>query len=528
VTVIDPAVSAEVAEAALALYREHRGEKRVVAVIYTHSHVDHFGGVRGVVDEADVKAGRVKVIAPAEFTREAISENVYAGNAMSRRASYMYGNLLPRGARGTLGTGLGTTSSSGTVTLVEPTDSIEETGQTMKIDGLTYEFLMAPGTEAPAEMHFFIREMKALTAAENAVHSLHNLYTLRGAKVRDARKWPKALQETLDRWGAEAEVLYAPHHWPVWGNERVNEHLEMQRDLYKYIHDQTLRLANHGYNMVEAAEAIALPESLARYWGNRGYYGTVNHNVKAVWNFYLGFFDGNPARLHPLPPTDAGERYLAYMGGADAVVARARRDFEAGDYRWVAQVLDHVVSVDPEHTDAKMLLSDALEQMGYQAESGPWRNFYLTGARELRAGIQKASAPTTVSPDMIASMPLEMLLDFLAIHVDGVKAAGKTLSIDVQLTDADDEVSLVLENAVLHTLPSRGDADATMTLDRATLNEIVAGQTKLVEAKESGRLTVSGDESKLDELMSLIDAPEFWFNLATPVAPDARGAGRGR
>lgn len=303
------------------------------------------------------------------------------------------------------------------------------------IDGLTFEFLLAPESEAPAEMHFFIRELRALTAAENATHVLHNLYTLRGAKPRDARRWAGYLHETLERWGDEAEVLYAPHHWPIWGGERIREHLRKQRDLYKYQNDQTLRLANHGFDMVEAAEQIELPAELALYWANRGYYGTVSHNVKGVWAYYLGWFDGNPARLHPLPPAEAGRRFVEYMGGADAVLGRARQDFERGEYRWVAQVLDHVVSADPANEEARQVLADAFTQLGYQAENATWRNFYLTGALELREGVREMATPNTVSPDLLRALTPEQLFDALAIRLNGPKAAGKQIAINVSFTD---------------------------------------------------------------------------------------------
>jgi alkyl sulfatase BDS1-like metallo-beta-lactamase superfamily hydrolase len=374
IIVMDPCISVETAKAGLDLYHKHRGNRPVVAVVYTHSHIDHFGGVRGVLDEKDVKAGKVRIIAPEHFVEEAVSENVVAGNHMQRRASYMFGKLISPGPVGMLGAGLGLTTPNGMSTLIEPTDVITKTGQTLTIDGLTFEFLLAPGSEAPAEMHFYVPELRALTAAENANHTLHNLYTLRGAKVRDARGWASYLDQTIERWGDQAEVLYGPHHWPTWGQARIVDHLKKQRDMYKYLNDQTLRLANHGYNMVEAAEMINPPRELGQHWANRGTYGSVSHDVKAVWTYYLGYLDGNPARLEPLPPIDAGKKYVEYMGGASAVIQKARKDYEAGNYRWVAQVLDQVVSADPSNQEAKNLLADALEQMGYQAESGPWRN----------------------------------------------------------------------------------------------------------------------------------------------------------
>jgi alkyl sulfatase BDS1-like metallo-beta-lactamase superfamily hydrolase len=312
---------------------------------------------------------------------------------MSRRATYMYGSLLPKGPLGQATSGLGLTTPAGVPTLILPTDFITKTGEKRTIDGLTYEFQLAPGTEAPAEMHFFIHELKALTTAENAVHTLHNIYTLRGAQTRNAKAWTFYLHEALEMFGDKAEILYAPHHWPVWGNDRIVDYLKKMRDTYKYLHDQTLRLANHGYTMIEIAEMMALPESLNKNWSSRGYYGSVNHDVKAVYNFYLGWFDANPATLHALPPGSASRRYVEYMGGAEAILARARKDFDKGDYRWVAQVVNHVVLAEPENKAARQLQADTLEQLGYQAECATWRNFYFTGAAELRHGVKKLPAP---------------------------------------------------------------------------------------------------------------------------------------
>ncbi|WP_250461000.1 alkyl/aryl-sulfatase [Microbulbifer litoralis] len=519
VIVMDPLISAETAKASLDLYRKHRGNKPVVAVIYTHSHVDHYGGVRGVVDEEDVKSGKVKIIAPEGFVEEAVSENVFAGNTMSRRASYMYGNLLPKGPKGTLGTGLGLGTSPGTVTLIEPTDTITENGQKIEVDGLTFEFMLAPGSEAPAEMHFYIPELKAVTAAENATHTLHNLYTLRGAKVRNAKAWSGYLNDTIRRWGDDVEVLYAPHHWPTWGNENVVEHLKKQRDLYKYLNDQTLRYANHGYNMVETAEMMELPPELADYWANRGYYGSVNHDTRAVWNYYLGFFDGNPARLYPLPPAEAGKKYVEYMGGADNLLKQAKKDYDAGNYRWVAQVLDNLVSAQPDNKAARNLLADALEQLGYQQENGPWRNFFLSGAKELREGVKKLPVPVTASPDTIRSMPTEMFFDFLGIRLNGPKAAGKNIVVNVSLPDVKENYSLVVENGVLNYGPPVDNPPASVTINRSDLNDVIMGTASMKDKIKDGSAKVSGDKTQFDTLLSLLDSFEFWWNMVTPNPP---------
>lgn len=516
--VMDPCISAEVARTGLELYRQHRGDKSVVAVIYTHSHVDHYGGILGVISLAQATAGEVRIIAPVGFTEEAVSESIAVGNHMSRRAAYMYGNLLPKGARTSVGTGLGLTLSGGTTSLIPPNELVSETGQRLTIDGLTFEFMMAPDSEAPAEMHFYIPDLKVLCPAENANQTLHNIYTLRGAKTRDARKWSGYLQETLELWGDDAQVLLTPHHWPTWGNDRIVNHLKKQRDLYKYLNDQTLRLANHGYNMTEAAAMVELPRELATYWANRGYYGSVSHNVRAVWNYYLGYFDGNPARLDPLPPSEAGLKFVEYMGGADAVIQKARKDFEAGNYRWVAQVLDHVVSADPANQEAKTLLADTLEQLGYQSECAPWRNFYLTGAKELREGITRVSTPVR-SAETLRVVPLEMIFDYLAIRLNGPRAAGKKIVINLRFPDVDQAYSLVLENAVLNYGKPARQADATISINRTDFAEILTGESTPLAKFASGAAKLEGNPAKLPELFSLFDKFDLWWNVVTPNPP---------
>jgi alkyl sulfatase BDS1-like metallo-beta-lactamase superfamily hydrolase len=518
ITIVDPLISEETARVAIDLYYQHRGEKPVKAVIYSHSHVDHFGGVRGVVDEADVESGAVKIYAPDGFLEEAVSENVFAGNAMSRRASYMYGNLLPSDAKGTVGTGLGTSSSAGTVTLIPPTDIISETGQKETIDGLTYEFLMAPGSEAPAEMLWFIEEKNAIGAAEDVTHTLHNTYTLRGAKIRDPLAWSKYINEALTMWGDRAEVIFAQHHWPTWDNANVVELMEKQRDLYRFINDETLRMINQGMSFAEIAEAFELPESLAAFWANRGYYGSVNHNVKATYVFYQGWFNGNPATLHELPPVEASQRYVEFMGGADAVLEKAQESFDNGDYRWVAQVVNHVIFADPDNQAAKDLQANALEQLGYQAESGPWRNFYLTGAQELRKGVQQLPTPDTASPDLVRAQTLDMFFDYLGVRLNSEKAGDAHITLNFDFGNPEGTYLVELVNGVLnHTAGVQaGDADATLTLSRDTLNGIVLQQTTLEDAIGAGDVTIEGDQSKLGELVSYLDSFEFWFNIVTP------------
>lgn len=386
VIVVDPLISAETAAAGLALYREHRGDRPVVGVIYSHSHIDHFGGVKGVTGVDDVAAGRCPILAPNGFLEHAVAENVYAGTAMSRRAAYMYGAALPRGPRGAVGAGLGPTTSTGTPTLIAPTVEIEHTGQSEVVDGVRIEFQMTPGTEAPSEMNFHFPDRRALCMAENATHTLHNLLTLRGALVRDPHVWAKYLTEAINRYAAHSDVLFASHHWPTWGTERLTEFLSVQRDLYGYLHDQTVRAINKGATGIEIAETFRLPPAVEQAWHTRGYYGSVSHNVKAIYQRYMGWFDGNPARLWEHPPVEAARRHVEFMGGAAEVVAKARKSYAEGDFRWVAQVLDYVIFADPGNTDATALQADTLEQLGFGAENGTWRNFFLMGAYELRNG----------------------------------------------------------------------------------------------------------------------------------------------
>ena len=518
ITVIDPLVSAETAKVGMDLYYKNRGKRPVVAVIYTHSHVDHYGGVRGVIDDADVKSGKVKVYAPAGFMKEAVSENIMAGNAMSRRASYMYGNLLKPDAKGQVGAGLGTTTSAGTVTLIEPTNYITHTGQKEVIDGLTYDFMMAPGSEAPSEMLWYVEEKGMIEAAEDVTHTLHNTYSLRGAKIRDPLAWSKYINDVIGRWGGKANIIIAQHHWPTWGNENVVKLMKSQRDMYRYINDQTLRMANQGLTRDEIAANFKLPSGLEKSWASRGYYGSVSHDVKATYVFYLGWFNGNPATLNELPPVDAAKKYVDYMGGADAIMQKAKTDYAQGNYRWVAQVTNNIVFADPSNKEARNLEADALEQMGYQAESGPWRNFYLTGAQELRNGVVKGATPNTASPDTVKAMSPEMFFDYLAVHINGEKAANAQAVFNVDLGADGGKYKLELENGVLnHSADAQASkADASITLNRATLNKIILKEESLKQAEEKGDVQISGNHAKLDEFLGYLDSFDFWFNMVTP------------
>ena len=517
IVVFDPLLTQETAAAALALYYEHRPRKPIVAVVHSHSHVDHYGGIRGVVDEADVKAGKVKIIAPIGFLEAAISENVLAGNAMSRRSSYMYGNLLPADAKGQVGAGLGMTTSSGAITLIPPTDHITETGQRMRIAGLDFEFMLAPDTEAPAEMHWFIEQFKAVTAAENCCHTLHNTYTIRGAKIRDPLAWSKYLEQTIELWGDRAEVMYGMHHWPVWGRERVLEILEKGRDGYRYINDETLRLANHGQTPAEIAEQVKFPDELDHHWAMRGYYGSLNHNVRATYVNYLGWFDGNPANLYTLPPEDAAKRYVEIIGGVDTLLEKAREAFERGDYRWVAEVVNHAVFADPDNQAAKNLQADALEQLGYQSESGPWRNFYLTAAKELRDGVMVLPAPTADSPDSVRAMSPELFFDYLGVRLNGAKAGSRKITINARFPDIDADYTLMVRNGALtHRKGHHDNPDVSVTVDRSSFNDVILGQTTLADQIAAGTAQLEGNQDVLHEFVELLDTFQFWFNIVTP------------
>jgi alkyl sulfatase BDS1-like metallo-beta-lactamase superfamily hydrolase len=516
VLVIDPLICAETAAAALRLYRDHRGERPVTGLLYTHSHVDHFGGALGVVDAGDVAAGRIPVLAPEGFLEHAISENVYAGTAMARRAAYMFGTALERGPHGHVGTGLGMTVSTGTIGIVPPTREIAHTGHEETVDGIAMIFQMTPDSEAPAEMNFLFPDHRALCIAENATHNLHNVITPRGALVRDARIWSRYLGEAIDLFGERADALFAGHQWPRWGRERIVEMLATQRDLYGYLHDQTLRLLNKGHTGSEIAELLTLPAGLAREWHCREYYGTVSHNVKGIYQRYMGWFDGNPAHLWSHPPEQAATRYMRAMGGAEAVLQEGRRAFAEGDYRWVAELMSHAVFADPSNIRARELEARALEQLAYGAESAPWRNFFLTGALELREGIREGG--NTPSREMVALLSTEQLFDVLAIRIDGPRAGEQRLSFNWIFTDTDERHVLRLSNGVLIHSADRQDpqANATVVVERAALNELFAGVTPVAELLGAGRLRVEGDAAKLGELLGLLDEPDPSFAIVTP------------
>lgn len=516
IIIVDPLLDARAAKSSLELYFQHRPQKPVVAVIYTHSHTDHYGGVKGVISDEDVKSGKVQVIAPAGFMNEAISENVLLGNIMSRRSLYSYGLLLPHSLQGNIGNGLGVTPATSFPTIIAPTKSITKTGEKMVIDGLEFDFLMAPGSEAPAEMHFYIPALKALCTAENATHMLHNFYTLRGAKTRDSSKWASYLNETLDMWGTQAEVLFMPHTWPVWGNEHINDYIGKYRDTIKYIHDQTLHLANQGYTLNEVGEKVKLPPSLANNWASRGYYGSVSHNARAVYNYYLGYYDGNPANLNPYGQVEMGQRYVKALGGSIHVIDLARDAYKQGDYRWAAELLKHVIAATPGDQIAKNLQADTFEQLGYQAESATWRGFYLTAAKELREGVRKFSHASTDSPDTIKGMTVEMLFDYMAVRLDSEKAAGKNISLNFNLENGDN-LNLTLNNSVLnHRQTLLSKADTSFYLSRADLHSVLTGEVKMTDLIKAKKVKVIGKATKLDEILACLDQFDLWVNIVTP------------
>ena len=516
--IIDPMISAETAKAGLDLYYKNRPQKPIVAVIYSHSHVDHYGGVKGIVDEKDVKSGKIKVLAPSGFLEEAVKENVYAGNAMSRRSFYQYGSMLPRNPKGHVDTGLGkTVSSGGNVTLIPPTDIIKTTGEKRTIDGVQIEFLMAPNTEAPAEMLMYFPQFKLLDTAEDATHTLHNLYTLRGAQVRDAENWWKVLDEAIARYGDKTDVIIAQHHWPKWGNKEIVSYLSNQRDGYKYLNDQTLRLINKGYTMNEIAETLKLPKNLDQDWALRGYYGSVSHDIKAIYQRYLGWYDSNPANLNPLPPEESAKKYVEYMGGSAAVMKKAKEAYNKGDYRWAAEVMNKVVFAEPNNAAAKNLQADILEQLGYQSENGTWRNEYLMGAYELRNGTPKITA-TTASPDTLNAMTPDMILDYFGMHIIGDKANGKKMVINWEEPNLKEKYVITLENSALvyRKVNTFGNADLNMTIPKESLLGIAGNATTLDKEVQGGRAKVTGDTSKFSELLETFDSFTPDFNIVTP------------
>ena len=514
--VIDPLLTAETARATLAFAMQQLGQKPVVAVIYTHSHVDHFGGVRGVVDEADVRAGKVPIIAPEGFMEHAVAENVLAGNAMTRRAQYQFGTPLAFGERGAVGSGLGKTVSVGSMGLIPPTDTVRQTGEERVVDGVRIQFLMANGSEAPAEFAFYFPDLKALCLSEVVTANMHNIYTIRGAQMRDALGWSKYINRMIDAF-PQAQVAFRSHHWPVWGADRIRQHLAHQRDAYRFIHDQAVGLLNQGRKMDDIANATFFPQGLKNDFSTHGYYGTLSHNLRAVYNFYLGYYDANPATLDPLPVAESSQRYVKAMGGIDAVLKQARTAFDAGDYRWAAVLGNHAVMAEPGNEAARLQQAATLEQMGYQAESGVWRNAYLTGAQELRQGAKPVRL-STQGPDMVRGMTLEMIFDFLAVRLDRQKVDGLTLATQVNFTDANETYALELSNAVLNNTKGRQLAapDATLSLTRAAFFKMLLAKVPLPKLVEAGEASIEGNPKALGAVLTNLMEFDPLFNIVTP------------
>lgn len=512
----------ETAAAALALYRKHRGDRPLHTVIYSHSHVDHFGGITGLVSQDDVDAGRVEIIAPVGFMQCAVSENVMAGAAMTRRAQFQFGNTLPIGPTAQIDSGLGKNIPRGRPGLIAPTREIRKEHECLVIDGLEVEFQLTPETEAPAEMHLFIPSEKALNLAENATHTLHNLCPLRGTKVRDSLAWSKYLNQALHRYGPRTEVILAQHHWPTWGHERAVRFLSEQRDLYRFLHDQTVRLMNHGYKPAEIAERLQLPLGLSKRWHARGYYGTVSHNVKAIYQHYLSWYDAHPANLNKLPPVEGARKYVAYMGGSQALLQRARADFERGEFRWVAEVLAHLVYAEPENVGARTLAAETLEQLGFQAESATWRNAYLLGAREYRVGPPVASHQAGGA--MLAALPNELLFDLLAMRVIPERAQDLGFHIEWHFTDSDERWLSSLFHGALSSirLNSQADQDASIhvgvTTTRSTLDALLTRQLQPTDALANGRLRLAGQAQLLGRFFGVLDHFSGNFAVVDSVA----------
>ncbi|EIS4902263.1 MBL fold metallo-hydrolase [Listeria innocua] len=515
--ITDTLMSVETARAALDLYYEHRPKKPIKAIIYTHSHADHYGGVAGLISKEDVASGKVALIGPEGFMEAAVSENIFAGNAMIRRAEFMYGSRLSRGELGQVDAGLGKTASKGHMSLLAPNDTITFDHEKRVVDGIEVEFLMAPNTEAPSEHMMYFPQFKLLNIAEDAVHNLHNILTLRGAQIRDAYEWWKDIDKAIRAFGDKYEVCIGQHHWPTWGNEEINDMLIHQRDAYKYMHDQTLHFINKGLTAIEVAEAVKFPPALEEKWYLRGYYGTLNHDVKAIYQFYLGWYDGNPADLYPLPPEDVAKKYVEFMGGIDEVLKKARVSYEAGEYRWVAEVVKHAVFSDGENGEARALLADALEQLGYQSESGPWRNVFLAGADELRNSVPD-EVISGVTLDIVEGMPFNLILDYMGIRLNGERSIDKRISMNWKLADVDESYHLLVNNSVLIYREGEVDdkADLTLTTTRDTFNHIFGGVKSFEAAFKDQTASLEGDAKKFGEFASLLDEFNPVFNIVTP------------
>ena len=513
--IIDVTTTDAAAKAGYDLIKKHVADLPVQGVIFTHPHGDHYGGITAMKEASSKKD--FDIIAPKGFMASAQNENVLAGVAMTRRATYMYGLQLQPGEKGTLGCGLGQRMSTGSKGIARPTIEIANTGEKHTIDGVEMEFVYVLDTEAPVEIMIWLPQLKAFCTAEDMTHNMHNLQTLRGAKVRNGLLWSKAVDTAIERYGDRVEVSFSTHHWPTWGNERIVDYWEAQRDMYRYLHDQTLHLANRGLTPDEIAEEMKLPASLASQFNCRGYYGTLSHNVKAQYDLYFGWFDGNPAHLNPLPPSELGAKYVEAIGGADKVLEVAKASYAKGEYRWVATLLDNLVFAEPENKEARQLLADTYSQLGYQAESGPWRNFYLTGAQDLF----KKNVPYTsklINDGVLSQMDMGTLLDYCAIQLNGEKAGGKEAVININFTDTKEKVMLMLNNGVLnHRLGSQDKkADLTMEIAKMDFVKLFFGRTDLQTLHKTNKVKTTGDTKAIDMIRSACEPADPNFNIVLP------------
>lgn len=515
--VVDPLTSVEAARAALELVTEHLGEKPVLAVVYSHSHVDHYGGVCGVARPEDAASGAIKIIAPEGFLEHAVSENIIAGPAMSRRARFQFGLTLPRDAEGEMTSGLGPCPSLGSLSLIAPNEIVLRTGQEITIGDVTMVFQLTPGTEAPAEMNFYLPQFRALFMAENANLTMHNLLPARGALVRDAKAWADYLTESIRLFADKSDTMFAAHGIPRFGHEEIKRFLTSHRDAYKFLHDQSVRLMNAGLTSAEIAEVLKLPDVLAKQWFNRGYYGTMSHNAKAIYQRYLGWYDANPANLNPLPPEPAAKRYVAAMGGANAVMAMAEKAARDGELRWAATLLNHVVFADEANKAARDQLASVYTQLAHECEAGTWRNIYLTGAQELRTGVAKLP-PASMSSQVLAATTTSMVLDFVAVRVDPIKASARSFKINIVLTDRVETHLVTVENGVLIHEAGVSDprADATVRMKRPDLLMTLLGGIPATSRIQSGEIVIEGDASLYERVVGLIEPLTPNFPIVTP------------
>ena len=513
--VFDPLTAKETAAAALKFINEQLGARPVVAVVYSHSHADHFGGVRGVVDEKDVRSGKVKIIAPVGFMDHAVAENVYAGNAMNRRLFYQYGVLLPASPYGHVDQSIGKGTAAGNLGLIPPTVIIEKDIEEMTVDGVRMIFQNTPGTEAPAEMNTYFPDLKAFWAAENIVGTIHNIYTLRGALVRDALEWSKQINKAIYLFGQEAEVMFASHSWPRWGNERILEVMKGQRDTYANLNNGVLHLANQGVTINQVHNVYEVPKSLQQQWYARSYHGSVQHNSRAVINRYLGYWDGNPTTLIPLSPEDSASLYVEMMGGAKPIIAKGKELFDQGKYRHAQEILNKLVYAEPQNQEAKDLLADVFEQIGYQQESPSVRNSFLAAALELRSGIPSGASPKSSGPDMIRAMTTELWLDFLGVRLDSKKAAGKAFKINLATPDNDEKFVVELSNGTLTSIEGyqAEDADLTVTIDREDLVMTMMGAVSFDEQIAAGKATLDGNRQVYEDLKTMLVHFDLGFEM---------------